>query len=488
MRLLNGRRLALKRRRVPRHVVSFVVLITVVLLRSNPLRTDFIVSETNGHMVVALPKSSSCTEYRSYPWPDHHSGLPYLGDVFASHDAQWVYFIGINRGTCKKEYLESDKFAAKGREANRFMCLFPDHVHVLSEFVHSTEPHSTGFVIRCRIPPQFQHLVQSAKDSTTLHVDLHALHDLELERTGPADIRIYPSGIVTEMPRLVQLPVCHPVERQMTPKQYNLIAFTRIKSNYVLGHVLHANKTTVSPLPYILEWIEYHQEQGFDHFVIYDNDPTPHGPIESLLEPLVDSGLVTYKWFPMKDCWTDYGRYQGFLSPWGQVVGSLAVLHRMGFATRFYAHMDVDEFFVPLNNKRTVLDMMMESDSTLDVLLWLPTVMAPCDGTVVEANQSPLRKWQCLTNRHYAAAKLIMRPERILYFFVHYPILTMNGTKPTEYMFSDRTEGLLAHYRQSPGQKYWRDDFSGMVQSNFTKRAHFMDHFLSTRKLKHRQL
>lgn len=44
------------------------------------------------------PLSSSCTEFRKYPFPKHHSGLPYLGDVFASHDASIVNFVAIHQG------------------------------------------------------------------------------------------------------------------------------------------------------------------------------------------------------------------------------------------------------------------------------------------------------------------------------------------------------------------------------------------------------
>ena len=454
------------------------------LLDPQPLHIGTIVHQQNLAMnarITSPQASSSCTEYRQYPWPVHHSGLPYLGDVFASHDAQWVYFVGINRAVCKKEHARSDSFAAQKGQGHQFMCVFPDNVHVISEVVHPTPRHPGGFVILCRIPQQFQHHVQHAQTSTTVHVDLHAMHDLEHYLTGPEGIRQYPSGIVTEMPRLSQLPICHPVANEMKPKQFKLTAFTRIKSSYVLGHYRDTAKTTISPLPRVMEWIEYHQHQGFDHFVIYDNDPKPHGPIESLLAPLIESGLVTYRWFPMGDCWREYGVWKGYLSPLGQVASSLAVLHRMSQVTEFYAHFDVDEFFVPLNKNTTVLDMAMQADPSIDVLEWKPTVMVPCDGTEVRAKESPLIKWACLSDRFHSANKLIMRADRMLYFYIHYPLITMDGTVPRSSTLNNETQGFLAHYRPNPGVAFWRDDFSVLVHNNYTKATHFMNEFFTTR-------
>jgi len=470
-----------KQRRNPQNVVLLLAgisVFSVARLTLNPLGMIFHQSLRQNvvmdQIISSQPQhSSSCTENRQYPWPDHHSGLPYLGDVFASHDAKWVYFVGVNRGVCQKEYLLADSFAAQN--GHQFMCVFPDNVYVISEIVHPTpKQHSAGFVIQCRIPPQFQNLVQHFQTSTTLHVDLHAMHDLELYRSGTEGIRQYPSGIVTEMPRLSQLPVCHPVTRDMRPKQYKLTAFTRVKSSYLLGQHNETARTTMDPLPRVLEWIEYHKQQGFDHFVIYDNDAEPHGPFERLLAPLVKSGLVTYRWFPMKDCWRQYGVWKDYLNPSGQVAASLAALHRMSQLTEFYAHMDVDEYFVPLNQNTTVLETTMKMDPSFDVLEWQSTVMVPCNGTTVEADASPLSKWKCLSDRHLAGNKLIMRADRMLYFSIHYPVVTMDGTVPRSYTLNNETEGFLAHYRPNPGLAFWRDDYSGLVCNNYTKETDFM--------------
>ena len=204
---------------------------------------------------------SSCT-YREYPSPDHHTGLPFLGDVFASHDAKWVYFIGINRGKCQAEYRVSDEFGAHEKVGHRFICVFPGNIHVLSEFVHPTQSHNNGFIFRCIIPEQFQNLVERPQKTTTLHVDLHAIEDMEQEREKNAGIRRHPSVEVTETPRLEQLPICHPIDKALKPKQYNLTAFVQVKSSYALDHNKWGRKKEISALPRMMDWIKYHQMQG----------------------------------------------------------------------------------------------------------------------------------------------------------------------------------------------------------------------------------
>ena len=202
-----------------------------------------------------------------------------------------------------------------------------------------------------------------------------------------------------------------------------------------------------------------------------------------MLEPLITSGLVSYRWFPIGLCYKAEAPRKGHRMQYGQMTASLSALHRYGFSTEFYAHMDLDEFFVPLVKGKTVLDIMMELDPSIDAVYWKPNRMAPCDGTQVTATQSVLQKWNCLTGIHYADVKMIMRSNRMLYFFIHYAVLTVDWTKPNKLTLNDKTEGLLAHYRQdSDVNSWWRDDYSGKIGTNhYTEKVHFMDTFLTLR-------
>lgn len=372
-------------------VAALLLVVTYLLTMDEWVLRTLTQTEGNPKQLSETSNTSSCVEYCRYPFPKHHSGLPYLGDVFASHNADFVNFIAINRGSCRHEYLEADKFAAEWEHGHRFMCVFPKNIHVLSEFVHPANPHENGFIVRCKIPKQFRHLVREGQKTTPLHVNLHAMEDLERNRTGLANLKQFPSVVVTETPAIFDIPVCHPTpNRNFRANQFNLTAFTRIKSHYALSHRQQdANSTVTSPVSRLLEWIDYHRYQGFDHFIIYDNDVEQHGPIEDLLKPYIKLGLVTYRWFPLEDCWTNWGGWEGYLSAEGQLVASLAALHRMGYTTQFFAHMDVDKFFVPLGQtNRTVLDMMLQGDPSVDAFEWRPTLMAPCNGTHLQANES----------------------------------------------------------------------------------------------------
>src|SRR5210317_1254227 len=70
-------------------------------------------------------------------------------------------------------------------------------------------------------------------------------------------------------------------------KSIFILVSYKIKSNNILIH-------------FISRYIFFR----FEHFYIYDNDPTQHGPLETLLRPylLTKNPIVTYIWYPIKDC------------------------------------------------------------------------------------------------------------------------------------------------------------------------------------------
>lgn len=76
-----------------------------------------------------------------------------------------------------------------------------------------------------------------------------------------------------------------------------------------------------------------------------------------------------------------------------------------------------------------------------------------------------------------------MRASRMLYFFVHYAVVTIGGEKPATYTFDDRNEGFLAHYRNEDNEESsWRDTYSGLVVNDFTNQVHFMDDYIQKRQ------
>eukprot|EP00532_Pseudo-nitzschia_australis_P006285 CAMPEP_0168173606 /NCGR_PEP_ID=MMETSP0139_2-20121125/6000_1 /TAXON_ID=44445 /ORGANISM="Pseudo-nitzschia australis, Strain 10249 10 AB" /LENGTH=484 /DNA_ID=CAMNT_0008091581 /DNA_START=284 /DNA_END=1735 /DNA_ORIENTATION=+ len=451
------------------------------------------------------PSVSSCTGYREYPFPEHHTGLPYLADAFASFDSKTVTFVGINRGKCEEEWKTADSFATfKEAEYHRFVCVFhtgntadnnnDDRVYVLSAFVESTWPHDPIYLIQCQLPQQFRHLIRAGQTTTELHVDVLSMDDMEQDkegawgnhrRRGPLSANSNSSGtsaVVDDLPSIPNVPVCHPASAHSThdrnknlePNQFELIGYLPVTSSYALDSRKGNEKSTIwSSVHRIPEWIDYHKRQGFDHFVVYDNDKEPHGPIETILKEHIDSGLVSYRWFPLVNCMS---AVEDRRMDTAQIAGSMAALHRIGYATKYLSYHDGDEYFVPLssgksNKRKTVARMargIFESKPSVDAIEWVPTVMAPCNGTTVKAGGSVLRKWKCLTDQHYADVKLIVRTATIFYFCIHYPTVTVTGGKPEVYRFDDKTEGYLAHYRAEDNPTgSWRDNYSGPVRNEW---------------------
>jgi hypothetical protein len=78
--------------------------------------------------------------------------------------------------------------------------------------------------------------------------------------------------------------------------------------------------------------------------------------------------------------------------------------------------------------------------------LWLITAM---EQNVIDLEASPLATRKCITEKHVSDMKLIMRPERILLFEVHFPVMTHGWAKPNLLLIDDPV-GILAHYKGEP--------------------------------------
>ena len=89
--------------------------------------------------------------------------------------------------------------------------------------------------------------------------------------------------------------------------------------------------------PYVKEWLDYHLAAGVNHFYIYDNDSPDN--LKEILQPYIDAGTVTYKFFSGKAM---------------QYVAYNAAIQDYKFFCRYIAFIDADEFIFPQNNKSIV--------------------------------------------------------------------------------------------------------------------------------------
>ncbi len=89
--------------------------------------------------------------------------------------------------------------------------------------------------------------------------------------------------------------------------------------------------------PYVKEWLDYHILAGVDHFYIYDNESPDN--LKEILQPYIDAGIVTYKFYP------GIGR---------QIEAYTDAFKSYRFFCRYMAFIDADEFIFPQNNKSIV--------------------------------------------------------------------------------------------------------------------------------------
>ena len=98
--------------------------------------------------------------------------------------------------------------------------------------------------------------------------------------------------------------------------------------------------------PYIKEWVDYHLLAGVDHFFIYDNEETDSQ--QKILQPYIDSGLVTHIKYPGKA--RQYEAYN-------------AAIQNYRFFCKYIAFIDADEFIVPQSDRKVteVVDEILEN-------------------------------------------------------------------------------------------------------------------------------
>eukprot|EP00957_Ditylum_brightwellii_P088167 6715324-Ditylum_brightwellii.AAC.1 len=74
----------------------------------NVVKSQVVVPEKKQLVVhCQCPVEHQC-QWQMYKDPVHHSGLPFLGDVFAKNSLMW--FAAVNKGNCLKEWQGTQEF------------------------------------------------------------------------------------------------------------------------------------------------------------------------------------------------------------------------------------------------------------------------------------------------------------------------------------------------------------------------------------------
>ena len=153
--------------------------------------------------------------------------------------------------------------------------------------------------------------------------------------------------------------------------------------------------------PYVKEWIDYHLLAGVNHFYIYDNESTPE--FKKILQPYIDAGVVTYKFYPGKA--RQYTAYND-------------AFKRFRFQCRYMPFIDADEFIFP-KSKPTIIEIVDEifGDSQTTAALGVNWLMFGSNNLKkADFSRGVLERFtmRCAEVNHHT--KAITNPRRIKFF------------------------------------------------------------------------
>lgn len=425
--------------------------------------------------------------YRDDPSPQHHSGLPFLADVFATADQKSIYIVGVNKGMCFEEWKGAQEFHSTPKQPHRFLCSFSDGSITSSDPVHRKFEWdevwtNTILMIRCPIPSQLQKLVPSAGASmTTFTVNLHATEDLEA--SGNKTQLIQPS-MGEPHQRYSDLPVCSnawPSPLSATthrpPRRYKVTLTTRVTTGYApsTGNDDKGTRLAVTR-EMVVAWIEYHLAIGIEQFYIYDSSLEENGPMFKWLRPYIEQDQVTYIYYPYKDCLLAGSTSQ--YSRLGQYASSNAALRRYMEESEWMGHWDLDEYLIiarntsDSNSKEALIKQIDQIDGGVDVMLLRRKIYEVCQGEILTQGMVPTERQKC-GGHDQDQEKGLYRTNTMLYCLVHHGVSTLSGAWPkTEYFEYGRL--FLGHYQQRPNNPYDAPGFEGKAEASSSKKKAYV--------------
>ena len=119
---------------------------------------------------------------------------------------------------------------------------------------------------------------------------------------------------------------------------YGILCISQSLSAYDLGVVSLFRNTA----PYIKEWVEYHRMVGVDHFWLYNDESSDNW--EEVLNPYIEEGLVEVIYWP-----ADRLKEKSWVRRQTEAVKD--ALYRSRLSTKWLAHIDTDEFLLPMQDK-----------------------------------------------------------------------------------------------------------------------------------------
>ena len=160
--------------------------------------------------------------------------------------------------------------------------------------------------------------------------------------------------------------------------------------------------------PYVKEWLDYHILAGVQHFYIYDNESPDN--LKEILQPYIDKGIVTYKFYPGKA--RQYEAYNEAFQDYK-------------FFCRYLAFIDADEFIFPQNDKGIVevVDEVLKDKPRAGALVANIYYFGSNNLETADYTKGVLERFTRRADDVSKSTKTVCNPRRINYMITpHFPI------------------------------------------------------------------
>ena len=177
---------------------------------------------------------------------------------------------------------------------------------------------------------------------------------------------------------------------------------------------------------YIVPWVDYHVQLGFNKIFIYDNGSSDRNILIEKLKSWIDAHIVhLIDWsFP-------YILPKSGIS--GQTTQQNHSIYRLGKVCKWLALIDVDEFIVPIKHNK-IVDMLKPFETMNICAVSLECVWFGCNGMkqIDENNYlHQMTKRKTTSEGPYKRQKCIVIPSKIDVFSVH---MVVSSKAPTHYV------------------------------------------------------
>ena len=283
------------------------------------------------------------------------------------------------------DYASYNDTIAVTNRLNKFLCVFNDATTIFAQYHYFDR---SVMLIQCNITNQLELKYKIYQQALKKFTNLESQHwshtnknDLFLTQIGLTLFGIFPKGSKNHLfhefavATNVQLPVCSYIQMNRKPKIYESELEYHFNSNnnnsslhssikfYNKNQYQHQHKikyflsgvTVIHPARksgqmdmLILQWLDYHLFQGFDHFFLYDHlhsrNPTNVAFFyDLLLKNYIQQGYVTLIEWPFVKREHDMWNFEQ--------AAYFDSFRRFGFDTKFIYTGDCDEFLIPKPNR-----------------------------------------------------------------------------------------------------------------------------------------